>query len=126
MTLQTILGVFRKILVSNTSIKNLVAERIYPLNLPLSCSFPAISFLKVSDPYSRVSGSPRFQVDSWAESLLGVELLSKTIEEALDGYSGVIEGWRIENIIPLDCQEATEETESLFHLPYDYKVIFRK
>lgn len=126
MTLETISGVVRFLLLANSSVFNLVNSRIYAGELPLNCSFPAISIYKPSNPYSRVAGSPRVQVSCWAYDPLQVQRLAKAVEQALDGYSGIVEGIEVIRIVPLDAPDLPKDPAGLYQIPYDFTVIYRK
>lgn len=116
----------RAILLANTTVSNIVGTRIYPLNLPLDCDFPALSYSKPSDPYNRIVGKPRFQIDCWAEDFTEVQNLKIAVQNALDGYSGTVLGINIEIIIPLDSVDTVEQNLGVYHIPYDFKIIYRR
>lgn len=122
----TIDAAIRTILLANSAVKGIVETRIYPKKLPLNCSLPALSIHKPSNPYSRIMGSPRFQISCWSEDFLEVQILAKSVEKALDGFSGIIDGFEIIQIVPLESEDADEETTGLFHIPYDFQVTYRK
>jgi hypothetical protein len=115
----------RSILINNSTVYGLIGTRIYPLVLPLSCSFPAISYSKPSDPYTRIARSPRFQIDMWSKDFTEVQNVKNAVETALDGYSGIISGINIEKIIPLDSHDFTLDDTQLNRVSYDFKVIYR-
>ena len=116
----------RAILLSNPALYALVGTRIYPLQLPLSCTFPAISYSFPSDPYKRVARAARLQVDCWAEDFTQCKNLKKLVETALDGYSGTVFGINIEGIFPISPYDSSPDETGLFHIPYDFKVIYRR
>lgn len=115
----------RSILINNSIVSGLVGTRIYPLVLPLKCTFPAISYSKPSNPYNRVSRAPRFQIDIWSKDFTEVQNIKEAVETALDGYSGIISDINIERIIPLDCHDFTLDDTQLYRIAYDFKVIYR-
>lgn len=116
----------RSILLANPTVYGLVGTRIQPAPLPLQCTYPAISYLKVSNPYSRVAFHPRIQIDCWSKDWTECQTLAKAVETALDGYSGIINGVNIEIIVPLDSQDFYDNETKLYNIPYDFKVIYRK
>jgi len=116
----------RSILLNNSTVYGFVGTRIYPLVLPLSCTFPAISYSKPSDPYTRIARSPRFQVDIWSKDFTEVQNLKKAVETALDGYSGIVSGMNIERIIPLDSHDFELDDTQIYRISYDFKVIYRQ
>lgn len=126
MTVTTIDGAVRSILAVNPGIINAVGSRIYPQELPLECTFPAISIFKVSNPWSRVIGSPRFQVDSWALDFLQCQQLAQAVESALVGYSGIVDGFEIIKIVPQNSLDIYEQSTKLYQIPYDFEVSYLK
>lgn len=115
----------RAVLLNNIAVFSLVSTRIYPLGLPLDCQFPALSFSFPSDPYSRVARSARLQIDCWAEDFTQCKHLKNAVETALDGFSGIVDGMNIEGIFPISAYDMPQDEAGLFHIPYDFKVIYR-
>ena len=115
----------RSILLNNSTVYGFVGTRIYPLVLPLRCTFPALSYSKPSNPYNRVSRAPRFQIDCWTKDFTEVQNLKQAVETALDGYSGIVSGINIERIIPLDSHDLAFDDTQLYRIAYDFKVIYR-
>lgn len=115
----------RSILLSNPAVYELVGTRIYPLVLPLDCTFPAISYSKPSSPHNRVVKSPRFQIDCWdkANNFTAVQKLSLAVEAALNGYSGTVSGITIEGIYPLISHDLSDD--NFCRVSYDFSVIYR-
>lgn len=116
----------RTIMTSNVAVKSFVGSRIYPLQLPLDCILPALSIHKTSNPYKQIAGAPRFQISCWAEDYLQVQQLSKAVEAALEGFSGVVSGIEIIRIVPIEAPDQYEDLPGVYHVPYDFKVIYRK
>lgn len=129
MTITTIDGALRSVLTGNAGVQNLVNFRIYPQELPLNCSFPAISTFKVSNPWSRVQASPRFQVSCFAEDFLQCQQLAAAVEAALCGYNGIIDGFQIIGIIPdgsTDLFDSEAGEAGIYHIPYSFIVSYIK
>ncbi|AAM07160.1 DUF3168 domain-containing protein [Methanosarcina acetivorans] len=116
----------RTILMNDATVTGFVGTRIFPKKLPLTCTFPAISIHKPSNPYNQISRSPRFQISCWTEDYLQVQQLSKAVEAALEGFSGIVSGIEIIRIIPLDAPDQDEDLPGVYHIPYDFRVIFRR
>jgi hypothetical protein len=116
----------RSILLADPTVYGLVGTRIQPAPLPLDTTYPAISHLKVSDPYSRIVGRPRIQIDCWSTDWTECQTLAKAVESSLDGYSGIVNGVNIEIIVPLDYQDFYDNTTKIYQVAYDFKVIYRK
>jgi hypothetical protein len=126
MTITTLDGALLYLLKNNAGVQALVGSRIYVLTLPISCTFPAISIHKISDPFSRFSGAPRFQISSWGKDLLIVKQIAAAIVTALNGYSGILDGIEIVRIIPLETSDIPPDETGLYHIPYDFNVIYKR
>lgn len=127
MTSTTLDGVLVSLISGSTAVRALISTRVYAGVLPDSCVFPAVSIFRVSSPYSRVVEAPRFQVSAWAESLLSAKTISKTIESAIDGYSGIVDGFEIVRIVPLEAVDLPrDDATGLFQVAYDFLVISKK
>ncbi|MDD4521685.1 MAG: DUF3168 domain-containing protein [Methanosarcina sp.] len=115
----------RSILLANPAVYSMVGSRIYPIQLPLECVFPALSYLFPSDPFQRVARGARLQVDCWAEDPEECKNLKITVEKALDGYAGIVNTVNIEGIFPISPYDTAPDDSGVFHIPYDFKVIYR-
>jgi len=116
----------RDILLSDPNISQYVGTRIYPYAVPLSSALPAISYSIISDPYKQISGFQRVQISVWSEDYTECGDIYKTITDTLEGYSGIVNGVNIIRIVPLDAHDDYSATTGVYHIPADYKVIFRK
>lgn len=116
----------RTILLADPTVSGIVGTRIFPIQLPLICEFPAISYLKPSNPFSRISGRPRVQIDCWTEDYLECLTLAKAVETALDGYSGTVAGVNIRGIFPQNAPDQPIDDAGLFHIPYDFFIHYIK
>lgn len=115
----------RSILVADSGVYELVETRIFPVTLPLECTFPAISYLFPSDPYRRVARPARLQIDCWAEDVAECKSLKLAVENALNGYAGIVNSVNIEGIFPISPYDVTPDDSGIIHIPYDFKVIYR-
>lgn len=116
----------RDILLLDPNISQYVGTRIYPKEIPLSSALPAISYSIISDPYKQISGFQRVQISVWSEDYTECGDIYKTITDALEGYSGIVNGINIMRIVPIDAHDDYSATTGVYHIPADYKVIFRK
>jgi hypothetical protein len=116
----------RYILINNPAVSGLVGNRVYPLKLPLDCVFPAISYTRVSNPYKQFVGAPRIQISCWGEEFFDCMDLENAVMDALEGYSGIVNGVTIERIVPEGTQEFFDSDSGIFHIPLDFKVIYRR
>jgi hypothetical protein len=126
MTITTIYGAIRAVLMANSGVSALVGSRIYTLKLPDACTFPAISIHKISDPFSRIKGSPRVQVSVWGKDPLVLEGIKAAVETALDGYAGTQGNFSIVQITPLESHDLPPDDTGLYHIAYDFQVLYKK
>lgn len=113
----------RTILLADSTVSGLVGTRIYPLELPLDCSFPALTYAIISDPFQIVMRSARVQINCWAADYTERETLKDSVEAALKFYTGLKEGETIEIISPVGPYDhIKDDVTGFFYLPYDFKV----
>lgn len=114
------------ILLNDTVLYGLVGTRVFPVELPLDCALPALAYSEISNPHRRITGNPRFQIDIFSEDYTESKTVKGALEAALDGYSGVTGGHNIEIIVPLDSSDFYDSETGIYHISYDFKIIFRK
>ena len=113
----------RSILLADSTVSGLVGTRIYPFELPLNSSFPALTYSIISDPYQIVLRSARLQVSCWAADYTERETLKDAVETALKFYTGLSEGKNIEIIWPIGPYDHIKDEQSgFFFIPIDFKV----
>lgn len=126
-----IISPIRSILVS--ALSDEVAERIYPLTLPLDEPLPAIVLHEIShkqsyslDHYSRV------QVSILAESTdteFGYDVAHRIrdkILETLNNYTGSISGYRIQDVFHIGDTETIAEETASYVICSDFTIIWSK
>ena len=103
----------------------LVGTRIYPMLLPQQATLPAVTFMKVSNPYIRTFGStigaqPRFQFSCWATTYLGAKAVADQIKAALDFYAGTMGGGVVvrAGLVENELDDYDPETKR-YHVPVD-------
>lgn len=124
----TIEEALRTLLLSDSTVSGLVGTRVYPMQLPLDCTLPAISYSKISSPNNHLIdvASPRFQFSCFAEDYLEVQQLKTAVVSALNRYKGVASGIHIKQIVFQDASDDYEETTGIFHVPVDFKIIYQQ
>lgn len=124
----TIEEALRTLLLADPTVSGVVETRIYPMQLPLDCTLPAISLHKISNPNNHLIdvASPRFQLSCWAEDYLEVQELKNAVIDALNRYKGVASGVHIKQIVYLDASDALESVTGIYHVPVDMKVIYQR
>jgi len=116
----------RAILLADSTLYGYVGTRIYPMELPLDCELPALAYSQISNPHRRITGNPRIQIDIFSTDYTESKTISSALVSALDGYSGTVSGHNIEIIVPLDSHDDYDSETGIYHIPYDFKIIYRK
>lgn len=82
-----------------------IGGRVYPDKLPQEPVLPAVTYRKVSGPrvHSHDGPSslahPRFQVSCWAATYAEAKDLSEDVRQALDGYTGAMDGEQVQAVL---------------------------
>lgn len=115
-------------LVADSTVSGLVSARIYPLVLPQSPTYPAITYHRVSGVrlhhLGGVSGRavPRISFSMWAQTYTGCQALAAAVRQSLDGFNGTLTTIKalieIENEFDLFEDEASEN--GVFRIVQDY------
>lgn len=112
----------RAILLSNSTVSSLVGTRIYPEELPLNCSFPAISYSVISDPFQIHMRSARMQISCWADDYTSRETLKTAVESTLKFYTGVSMGETVEIIYPIGYYPHVTDGTGFSFIPIDFAI----
>lgn len=116
-------------LAADGTVSGLVGTRIYPLRLPQAPTYPAISYRRVSGVRlhdldgTSGRGMPRIEIDSWADTYVGVQALAAAIRQSLDGFNGTLT--TIKAVIKLDNELDLSEDEpepDIYRIMQDYRV----
>ena len=81
-------------LYADATVLALVSTRIYPLAVPQTGSFPAITYQRISGSHVRSHSGPsglsvaRYQLTCWASTYAGAKALAEAVREAMDAVSG--------------------------------------
>jgi len=93
-----------------------ITTRCYPVKIPQGPTYPLIVYTKITGIRDHVlKGStghahPRFQIEAWAKTYAEVKALAVAIREALDGFSGTVEGVHIGSCL-IETERDIYETE---------------
>ncbi len=107
-------------------------SRIYPLILPQSPTYPAVTYQMISNQghHDIPVDFPRIQFTTWSESILAAKQLAEEIQAALQCYKGVKGGYRIKQIVkepsPGDLFDRDAGDSGLYYVPVDYRVIYER
>lgn len=101
----------------NPEIKAMVGGRIYPLKLPQTPAYPAITYFQVSDPgintkQGRYGGKPRVQISCWAKKYTEAKILAQKVIEAMSKYTK-------ENI-NVNEFDTYEDEADIYQVPLDF------
>jgi hypothetical protein len=89
-------GPIRALIITDPEAFALVGDRVYPVLIPKSATFPAVGIQVVSnlpsDTKSGVSGVDiiRVQVDSYAETYVSAQATDEAVRGAIDKYYGQV------------------------------------
>lgn len=79
-------------LAGNSGITNLVSTRIYPVQLPQTPTYEAITYLRVSNSGQNGTSTrreSRWQIDCWAQTYAEAHVLAGAVKTALEEYHDV-------------------------------------
>ena len=115
----------RSILIDDAAVKNLVADRAYPIVRREGSALPAIVYQQISGVRDHVFAGPsgfveaRFQINCWAETYEGADALADAVRVAMDAYHGTKESVVIQCIHLIDEGDmpvlSAENEELSFH-----------
>lgn len=81
-------------LVADATVLGLVSSRVYPLQLPQTPTYPAISYQRISNTAQNGSTAireSRWQVNCWASTYAGAVSLAEATKSAVEEFSDVSE-----------------------------------
>ncbi len=111
---------------TNTDLIAIVDDRIRPVELPLDCPLPAISYTIVSDPRHQIAGSPRIQYSLFAYSYPEIVEMSKYIKATFEGFSGIINSRVIVRIYPENSYDSSDSDPIIYQRVLDFKIVYIK
>lgn len=86
----SIATILKAALAADTAINALVSGRIYPVQLPQSVTYPAISYQRISSTGTNGNTAmreSRYQISCWAETYLGGLTLAAAVKALAEGYT---------------------------------------
>lgn len=97
---------------TNPGLVAVAGDRIYPLKRPQGCTYPLVTFFRVSGPRQRTfgasTGKPRFQVTCWAKSYAETKAVADAVIAAMDNFSGPLGG---PGGVPVQAIQLDNETD---------------
>lgn len=118
-------GAIRAMLAADTAVKALVSSRIFPVQLPLGTTLPAISIHEIDGPENYLTGHgyPRYQISCWAKSFADVQSMKVAVKACLTNYRGVASGNHIKMITFMGSLDDYDAETQIYHIPLDFQVI---
>jgi len=107
-------------------------QRIYPLVLPFKVAYPALTYQRISNTSHHDIDiyHPRVQFTAWSDKLITARQLAGEVEDRLQRYKGVINGYRIKQIVKLpspgDLFDREAGDAGIYYVPVDYRIIYEK
>ncbi len=111
---------------------SLVGSRIYPLVRRQGSALPALSYQMISSPREHLMVAdadvvgPRFQVDCWDDSALGVKNVAKQTRLALQDYSGTEATIVIQRIFLENEIDDYSPSTKIYRVTQDYIVWYEE
>lgn len=118
----------RAYLLSKTAITDLIETRIYPLHLPQSPQFPAITFQVVGTTGINTLDAPMsligttIQIDSWANTHIDVKSLAGAVRAILNGYQGLLSTKKAQDIVYKNEVDLRDPETNKFRVVQFYEV----
>ncbi len=109
---------------TNTDLIAIVEDRIKPVELPLDCPLPAISYTIVSDPRHQIAGSPRIQYSLFSYSYPEIVEMSEQIKLTFEGFSGVVNSRTIIRIYPENSYDSSDSDPIIFQRVLDFRIVY--
>lgn len=109
-----------KLLRATATVKDLVADRIYPIVMPETAKWPLVVHKRISGHRDRLlSGQafiaqPHYQLDCWALKYDDMVAVSRAVAAAVDGYRGTSDDGTPYSIGLLDDRESFDEGSQLY------------
>lgn len=114
---------------AQSTITNIVADRIYPTILPQTPDLPAIVFHNLgSSPVSRQDGVPTlakttFQIDCFSNDNREAKLLAKAVREALESYVGMMGAFSVQAVFVLNSgMDDFDDVPNDFRIMSEYEI----
>lgn len=117
-------GAVRALLTNDATVAALVGTRIYPMQMPLDATLPAITIHEISGNEDHVTGHgyPRFQISCWSTSFSQAQSMKEAVKDVLNRYKGVASGNHIKQIAFLNSQDMYETESKIYHTYLDFRV----
>lgn len=102
-------------------------DRIHPLNLPQNATLPALTYQRISGPRLRhlggssSFGTARIQINCWAATYLGSQLLAAAVRASLNGFIGNLTTLKVSIGLENEFDDYDEESRE-WRIVQDYVI----
>ncbi len=117
------------VLSESTGMNDLIGQRFYPVNLPESPSYPALTYTTISgDEHHRFDvGFPRYQFSCWANKYSEAKAIANEVKRMFQRRNepiGGTSGCRIIQGVFEGEVDLWDFNISKYHIPVDFKIIY--
>ena len=127
----------RALLLAQTSITNIIGQRLYPFRAPDNTPLPCVTYQRVSNLRDHVLSGEQakfcetiFQIDSWVEEatkLSQLRTLAQNIRTTLDDFRGVTSGVDIQAILSEnEFDQPFDDVSKIFGVSQRYRIFHRE
>jgi hypothetical protein len=123
-------GLFQ-LITADSGFSTIAANRLYPLILPDTPTFPAATYQLISSVPEETNDGPtgfvkaRIQTDTWSNSYASCKALAKALRVLLDGFTGTLpNGVAVSNIIRDNSSDYIEPVSRLYRVQTDWLVMY--
>lgn len=115
---------------TDSGLTALVSTRIYPMKLPDTTAYPAITYQCIDKIPASALGTAstcfaaRFQFDCWGKTMSAVKNLANKLRNSLDALDTTLSGIRIYGIVYLGEFDTYEADTELYRISSDFKIMF--
>jgi hypothetical protein len=113
---------------ADAGVAALVGTRIYPLLLPQSATYPALTYSRVSGPrLDDLDGDaglahPAFQVTAWAPTYKAAKETAAAVRLALRGYRGPMGAADVADVRMIGDFDLYDQEAKVFHVAADFEI----
>lgn len=118
-------GAIRALLAADSAVVALVSTRIYPMQMPLDATLPAITIHEIDGPENSITGHgyPRYQISCWSTTFSQAQTMKDAVKAALNRYKGVASGNHIKQITFLTSNDDYNTEVKIYATHLDFQVI---
>jgi hypothetical protein len=109
----------------------LVGDRVYPLWLPQSPTYPALCYRTISTQQPMCHDGPvdletrRVQFDGYAENFAEVNALARALRKALNGFRGDMAGLDVQSCLLESVIDDWGDAAGVWRVTVDFTMMYR-